>query len=455
MGDYTILITGANSGLGLSTCQRLIDEWLSTRPASQSLHIIFTTRSPSKRDATLSTLGAHLDRTIASVYGTEAKTAGIRELQKKRVRIEGLLADLCDLTSVKRLADALKGRGQKVDVLICNAGIGGWKGIDWLPATWAMLTNILEATTFPRFKIGEVGKTVKSAAADAKNDVAEAEQNVGHAGDVLGETFTSNVFGHYILASRLAPLMVRKEKEAPARIVWISSIEAFEKFFDLDDMQALEVAHSYESSKRLTDLLALTSDMPSTRTYLESFYSAGSGSRSNSPKMRDSTELVVVENDTTVHPRMYLSHPGVCVTSISGIHWFLVYFFTASLYLARWLGSPWHPISSYTGAVSTVWLALTGADILDGLEGEQGKGKWGAATDRIGNERAVRTEVDGWGFGGKEGETADGIWRVEARRGTNKVVTKDEREDFAVKGARVWKEMESLRQHWEHKLDRL
>ncbi|KAG8626498.1 hypothetical protein KVT40_005443 [Elsinoe batatas] len=449
MAPYTILLTGANSGLGFSTCCRLMDEFLSTRPASQTLHLLFTTRSPSKSEDTLTRLTAHLDRTIASVYGSEAKTASIRQMQKARVKIESEEADLCDLASVKRLAGRVRGRGQKVDCLICNAGIGGWEGLHWGQAMWGVCTDIFEATTFPWYKRGMVGRRVKWDGAE-KGGKGDEKDVSGEEEPVLGETFTANVFGHYMLVHWLTEVLVRREGEG-SRVVWVSSIEAFDKFFDVEDLQGLKVGWSYESSKRLTDLLVLTSEEPSTRRYVEEFFSFENGGK-ESPKMRVEGEGVLIETEEKVKPKMYVSHPGVCVTSISGIHWLLVYLNIAALYMVRWLGSPWHPISSYIAAVSTVWIALADTETLAKLEGEEGKGKWGAATDRMGGERVVRTEVDGWGWGGKPGETTDGVWRLEARKGKNRVHTKEEREEFEVKGAQVWKAMETLRKDWERRL---
>ncbi|KAG9720767.1 hypothetical protein KCU73_g14445, partial [Aureobasidium melanogenum] len=61
---YTVLVTGANSGLGFSTCCRLIDEFLHSRPQNQTLHLIITTRSSSKNKDTQTRLSAHLQKTL-------------------------------------------------------------------------------------------------------------------------------------------------------------------------------------------------------------------------------------------------------------------------------------------------------------------------------------------------------------------------------------------------------
>ena len=82
----------------------------------------------------------------------------------------------------------------------------------------------------------------------------------------------------------------------------------------------------------------------------------------------------------------------------------------------------------------------------------EGKGKWGSAVDTMGNERVMRTVVEGWGLGGRMGEG-----RLVGRKGTRrefKGVGKEEREDFEECGRRAWREMEALRVMWEDRLSK-
>ena len=121
-----------------------------------------------------------------------------------------------------------------------------------------------------------------------------------------------------------------------------------------------------------------------------------------------------------------------------------------AFYVARWLGSPWHPIAPYKGAVAPVWLALASQSTLDGIEEQDGQGKWGSATDVWGRERVIRTEVDGWGFGGMVG--AGSRFGTKGRRRDAKDLTVEEREKFELLGRGVWREMERLRVDWENML---
>lgn len=121
-----------------------------------------------------------------------------------------------------------------------------------------------------------------------------------------------------------------------------------------------------------------------------------------------------------------------------------------AFYVARWLGSPWHTISPYKGAVAPVWLALASQATLDGIEERDGQGKWGSSTDMWGRERVMRTEVDGWGFGGTVG--AESRFGKRGRRREAKDLTVEEREKFEELGRQAWKEMEGLRVEWEERL---
>ena len=84
------------------------------------------------------------------------------------------------------------------------------------------------------------------------------------------------------------------------------------------------------------------------------------------------------------------------------------------------------------------------------MEEADGAAKWGSSVDRGGEERVTRTEVEGWGFGGRVGDGRGrgrkGRWRF-ARD-----LTEGEREEFEVLGRECWREIEALRVEWEGRL---
>ena len=446
-------LTYINSGLGFSTCCRLIDEFLLTRPQSQTLHLIITTRDGRKNSDTLQRLHKHVLKNNTAADGSPLS----KSLLDKRLQLEGQLLDLCSLVTVKALAKRLLDRGTRIDVLVLNAGIGGWSGMNWPLAAWSMATDFLNACTYPVYKLGYIGRVLPSQVPGSTNARVAGVQGDGRGGAVdikddepaLGEVFTANVFGHYMLAHYLVPLLrptttstSSSSSSSPhaGRIIWVSSIEAYAHALRLDDLQGLKTDAPYESSKRLTDLLALTSELQSTKPYTSGFFA--SDDRSDE------------DHDAERRPKMYVSHPGICGTSISGLNALLNLFTVWALYLARWLGSPWHTIDPYVGAVAPAWLALAPYATLEQHEQDGAKGKWGSSTDVGGNERVIMTEVSGWGWSGKVGETADGSMR--SRKGRWKGmqdVTAESREEFEESGRQVWREMEELRVDWERRLE--
>ena len=98
MGERTVLVTGANTGIGLATASAL---------AGQGWRVWVACRSEGK--------GA------AAVAGIRAATGNDAVFL--------LMLDLGDLSSVRACADAFLGRGEALHVLINNAGVGGARGL--------------------------------------------------------------------------------------------------------------------------------------------------------------------------------------------------------------------------------------------------------------------------------------------------------------------------------------
>lgn len=406
------------SGLGFAICCRLIDEFLFTRPTSQSLCLIYTTRDEKKSNDTLVRLHQHLDR----------NTKSLEAALSNRITFQPEQLDLTSLLSVQSLSKKLLTYLPKLDAIVLNAGYGGFIGLDWPKAVWGVLTDFPFEVTYPTYKINGVGyATAPQLLGSSKTEKPPSP---------LGQVFCSNLFGHYFLVHALVPLL--STPFGGGRIIWISSVEAYARTFSEDDIQGLSSPTAYESSKRLTDVLALTSSLPSTRRYVKSFLSNAS---SQQPETQSDL------------PNIYLAHPGICATGIIPLHIIPYYFMMFAFYLARWLGSPWHTVTSYKGACAPVWLALASQEELDALEERDGKGKWGSCVDWTGEERVMRTEVEGWGYGGKVGDGPKGGMRKGRRRGV-KGLNEGEREAFEELGRRCWGEMEELRQDWEGRLRR-
>ena len=98
MSERTVLVTGANTGIGLATARAL---------AGQGWRVWVTARSERK--------GAAAVASIKAATGNDA--------------VFLLMLDLADLSSVRACADAFLGRGEALHVLINNAGVGGARGL--------------------------------------------------------------------------------------------------------------------------------------------------------------------------------------------------------------------------------------------------------------------------------------------------------------------------------------
>ncbi len=354
-----------------------MDEFITTRPkTSPLLHLIITTRNEQKSTSTITRLKQHLAR-----HPQEAQT---------RISFQSEGLDLTSLCSVQLLSQKLVHSLPKLDIVFLNAGIGGFKGINWPAAIWGILTNFLDAVTHPSYKLSHIGYTTLP---QKTSDSHDPSNGIKKPHPPLAEVFCANVFGHYLLVHQLFPCL--SHPSSSARIIWISSIEAYASTFSPTDIQALSAPKPYESSKRLTDILALTSTLPSTRPFVSRLLS-----HSDYPP-------------PTRPPKMYLAHPGICATAILPLALVLRYALLLAFYLARWIGSPWHTVTAYKGACAPVWLALSPQEELDAIaEAHDARGgevfgcgggcKWGSCTDRQGNETVRRTEVEGEGSEGWE-----------------------------------------------------
>ncbi|KAH8896990.1 hypothetical protein GQ53DRAFT_742827 [Thozetella sp. PMI_491] len=452
-----VLVTGANGGIGLSICERLIDEYLATRETTAHLILIPTSRSVQKSQATVNFLRAYAKKSAetSEALRSRAGTGFTARDATRRVHILSVQLDLCNLRSVYKAADQLVHgtlsspsddddflslvdvKIPRLDCVIFNAGNGNFTGLNWpLVAHNIFTRGIPQAVTWPTFKMAVSGETVDP----------DPEANGGKgSGERLGAVFCGNVFGHYLFGHALLPLLSRPAGSPvpPGRIVWESSIEPGSEDLSFDDFQGIKTKAPYESSKRITDLLALSSHLPASQPYVQDYLGVGRATRRSA---------------TAQPPKLYLVHPGVVHTKLFPLNAFLFFWYRVILYIARWLGSPWHPITTYKGAVAPAWLALQEQDALDDNEAELVK--WGSSTTWGGEERVKKTEVGGWGWDGTvedwkalQEEKGSGLLGKKVGRKYGAVdLTHEKRVEFEELGAKCWKEMERLRAEWEARL---
>ncbi|KAM0457231.1 hypothetical protein ACHAO4_003028 [Trichoderma viride] len=453
-----VLITGANSGIGLGTGQRLIDDFLATRSLTAHLVLIPTTRSASKSLVAISALRAHAEYAAKTSTALRARYHADNDDQKeeynwqdavRRIHVLSLTLDLCDLRGVYAFAEKLcRGRvsnpegleGEylrnvripRLDTVIFNAAYGNWSGCNYPKSVWKMLSEgLVQSVTYPTFKIS------------LPTSILNEQKSYGYPEKpLLGEVFTACVFGHYVLAHQLLPLLSRHSASEPrGRIVWCSSIEAIQEVYVADDMQCFLEPAAYESAKRLTDIVSLSYSLPSVQKFSRPFLTIDEESGGDAA-------------EKPIPPKMYLTHPGVVASTLFPVPWFFFWAYELALVVARWLGSPWHNVDGYRGSTSAAWLALQDQTALDDMQAD--RIKWGSSTDRNLVSDVKKTEVDGWGWEGKvetsktiAADTATGLLHksVGRRLGT-KNATEESLVEFEEEGARVWEEMERLRHQW-------
>ncbi|WFD43827.1 3beta-hydroxysteroid 3-dehydrogenase [Malassezia psittaci] len=397
MNRPIILVTGANGGVGLGICERILTQLSSPSPkdtallkngrteaagttfdAGEGCTLILACRNEAKARAAAASLEAllesftkekdELDTDEPIGKSSAMDSSSVQELQSRYVtdrsasvsqrnaaagalyrkkfvrgtRIEISPLDLASLKSTQAFVASVQQRYPYLTHLILNAGGAAWSGINWPYAFFEIVTNLHRAVTRPSYKLQRPSE--KTA-------------------DGFGWVWEINCGMHYVLAKELAPMMRASPYNAPSRIIWTGSLEASRSDYHPDDFQCLDpktTPHAYESTKYQCELAALAMD--------ERFREHSRG------------------------PRVYTAHPGIVASSIFSevIHVLLLSLMKLVFYAARWTFSPHHPIEAYKGAVAASYVALAPAEDLDSTV------RYGAQCTWSGQEYVFPGRLDGW-----------------------------------------------------------
>ncbi|KAJ2486371.1 hypothetical protein IWW37_005643 [Coemansia sp. RSA 2050] len=214
------VITGGNSGIGLAIARRLLSLSSSNSSSSSSsssderqFRVVLACRNQAKGAAARhELLSAHPEALVDLV---ELDTSSVASVE----RASAALLRLCDCGGI--------------DLLFCNAG--------------AMAIDSLDIA-------GIVSGLLSHPIAFFESSEALRQRRGLVTADGMGETFQTNVFGHYLLISRLAQAM-----REGGRVIWTGS-SASQLQFTPDDYQHIRGDKPYESSKYIVDQIAIPLD---------------------------------------------------------------------------------------------------------------------------------------------------------------------------------------------------
>ncbi|XP_062259739.1 3-keto-steroid reductase/17-beta-hydroxysteroid dehydrogenase 7-like [Platichthys flesus] len=201
-----VVVTGANSGIGLALCERLLTE-------DAQLRLCLACRNLQRTEAARDTL-------LTSHAGA---------------RVDLLHLDVGSVESVLAAAQEVKARYSRVDFLYLNAGIMPNPQVD----VKAFFKGLFSTNVVNMFSTAEGILT--------QQDRVNA--------DGLQEVFATNLFGHFLLIRELEPLLC--EAGHTSRVVWTSSSNARRSAFNIEDLQHRNGTEPYSSSKYASDLLSL------------------------------------------------------------------------------------------------------------------------------------------------------------------------------------------------------
>ncbi|KAM8850123.1 3-keto-steroid reductase/17-beta-hydroxysteroid dehydrogenase 7 [Spinachia spinachia] len=204
--EKVVLVTGANSGIGLALCERLL-------AGDSRLRLCLACRNLQRGEAARSALlTSHAD-----------------------ARVDLLHLDVGSVQSVLTAAQEVKARYNRIDFLYLNAGI--------------MPNPHIDLKAFFR---GLFSRNVINMFATAEGLLTQQDQLNS---DGLQEVFATNLFGHFLLIRELEPVLCLPGHTS--RIVWTSSSNARRSAFSIEDLQHRNGTEPYSSSKYASDMLSL------------------------------------------------------------------------------------------------------------------------------------------------------------------------------------------------------
>ncbi|KAM6918272.1 3-keto-steroid reductase/17-beta-hydroxysteroid dehydrogenase 7-like [Xenentodon cancila] len=204
--EKVVIVTGANSGIGLALCERLLRE-------DSQIRLCLACRNMQRAEA--------------------ARTALLTSHASARVDL--LHLDVGCVQSVISAAEDVKTRYNKIDFLYLNAGIMSNPTVD----IGAFFKGLFSRNVINMFATAEGLLTQE----DRLNS------------DGLQDIFATNLFGHFLLIRELETLLCQPGHTS--RVAWTSSSNARRSAFSIEDIQHRDGNEPYSSSKYASDMLSL------------------------------------------------------------------------------------------------------------------------------------------------------------------------------------------------------
>ncbi|KAG0265904.1 hypothetical protein BG011_003829 [Mortierella polycephala] len=361
------IVTGANTGVGYAIVERLMDE------SPDPLTIILACRNKNRAEEALHSLQDLLSQKQRQAQkqdqcGEDENHEGNDKHRRHhyyhrdtQLRIE--LVDVGSAASVLAFNQRILDQYPRINYLFCNAGILPSIRLNWAKLVVDMFTAPMDLLT--------------------RSDVlVQPKQHLTE--DGVGNVLACNVFGHYIMIKSLESVLDGTEED-PGRVIWTSSITAEKNSFVREDWQGLESEQPYESSKWVTDLLAIRLNQIWANGHTnegskesDGAFSTGSASSSGSESYssalperrvtRSASKVALAETKTTTSPSnknntkrhivSLTTHPGVVASGIGGLATWIVMLRIMVHYVARFFGERNQTISGRHGALANVHVAL-------------------------------------------------------------------------------------------------
>ncbi|KIY62471.1 NAD(P)-binding protein [Cylindrobasidium torrendii FP15055 ss-10] len=354
--SLTIIVTGANAGLGLGICERLLVQLAqknppdvqeviptanSTDPILPCTHLtlIMACRSYARAEASRKHLYDFLDAHTAELR-MALDYDGHADVLRENLKIEIQTVDMSSVGSVVEFAKEISSKYTHISHLICNAGATTWTHINWPRCFLQAATDLYGFLTYPNYNVEEVGKV---------------------SSDGLGWAWQVNLFGHFAMFRLLEPLLRAGPRDG--RVIWLSSQTASPTNLDMDDWQLLKDSHNYGTVKYQIDIVA---------SYLDALAAVST----EAPRVR---HIVVHPSVASTGIAMQLT--GALLDQIKVI----------CFIIARYLGSTIHIVLPFLAAVTATYAVLAP---ISALVDEDGRPcKYAAHGNRRGTRAWTKREL--------------------------------------------------------------